>query len=592
MPAALSNILDPIREHSRTGTDGNWVLDRKGQWSLPIRIRLSVPPTEFIPEETGWHIVVAERFGTLGVWLYPDAKTGISATFPHQDYNKPPSGEHLWREGKPCLEQPSVPFQRDNWTTEPRDLEQRILWKTDRLLEWVDAAASDRLFNAGDPVELPAPSNPPDLSSIGFSEDLDSFAVWKNLTIPWGFALLAAVPGSNATRYVTEFLGPNFRMINKVIWGSALSAARAIRTAGTAVWITLPAIPMLAPWQSASTWKELTAILFSMDVNLEEILVEAGLQSRRFSRQKNVDTLLLGFPLSERAGSEPLRMHWLAINLNLCDRSSSPMGFRPIERNRRLFDSQITRSSAPLTWIRTANWASDQLRTRGEAESDIQRKRILILGGGALGSAVAENLVRMGVRHLGVLDNDFLNVGNLSRHTLTMSSVGRLKAQSMAARLNDCAPDINVTPYPHTFPPTDTSVAAKLRSYDVVVDCTGSDDVLDSLSSFEWCSEKLFVSLAMSWRAEGLIAFSTSAALFPSIQAKQAFRSSIIPRMDDSARMEGIGCWHAVFPAAADDVQLWGAIGTKYIRHAVLNPSHSQHYYRQRNDGSVERIDL
>lgn len=548
-----------------------------------------MPPTELIAQETGWHIVVADRFGTLGVWLYPDGKRGISTTFPHQDYNSPPKGENLWREGKPCLEQPSVSFQRDSWVSEPRDLEQRILWKTDRLLDWVDAAATDRLLNAGDPVELSAPSNLLDLSSIGFREDSDGFEVWRSLSIPWGFAQLAPVSGAHATRYVTEFLGPNLKMINKVIWGAALSDTR---TSGTAVWIALPSIPVQAPWQSASTWRELTTMLFSMNVNLEEILVQAGVQSRRFSCQKNVDTLLLGFPLSERVGEEPLRMHWLAIDLNLCDRSSSPKGFRPIERNRRFFDSQITRSSASLTWIRTTNWASDQLRTRGEAESDIRCKRILILGCGALGSIVAENLVRMGVQHLGVLDNDALNVGNLSRHTLTMSSVGRTKAQSLAAHLNDCAPDINATAYPYIFPPSDKSVAIELRSYDIIVDCTGSDDVLDSLSSFEWHTEKLFVSLAMSWRAEGLIAFSTSAALFPSVQAKHAFRSSIIPRMDDTARMEGIGCWHAVFPAAADDVQLWGAIGTKYIRRAALNPNHSQHYYRQRNDGSVERIDL
>ncbi|MGG1968208.1 ThiF family adenylyltransferase [Enterobacter hormaechei] len=66
--------------------------------------------------------------------------------------------------------------------------------------------------------------------------------------------------------------------------------------------------------------------------------------------------------------------------------------------------------------MRTQNWAADQLRTRGEAANDIRSKKVLIIGAGSLGSMIAENLMRIGVVSLGILDADLLQTGNLSRH--------------------------------------------------------------------------------------------------------------------------------------------------------------------------------
>jgi hypothetical protein len=40
-----------------------------------------------------------------------------------------------------------------------------------------------------------------------------------------------------------------------------------------------------------------------------------------------------------------------------------------------------------LEWRRTANWAPDQLRKRGEAEDVVRSKSVLVLGVGTLGAA-------------------------------------------------------------------------------------------------------------------------------------------------------------------------------------------------------------
>jgi hypothetical protein len=249
-------------------------------------------------------------------------------------------------------------------------------------------------------------------------------------------------------------------------------------------------------------------------------------------------------------------------------------------------------SKRRLIWRKTANWAPDQLRKRGEAEDEVRAKSILVIGAGSLGSAIAENLLRMGVTRLGLLDSETLLVGNLSRHLLTMDDTGASKAVRMAARLNLAAPDADVEPLVMAFPPTSAADIERLSEWDVIVDCTASDAVLHAMASYPWDRERLFVSLSMTWEAKSLFAYSVSEAAFPAIDAIERF-SAVSPPPDEAriGEMEGIGCWHPIFPATADDVNLWAAIGSKFVRRAVLEGKRTAVLYTQSDDGSVERRD-
>lgn len=95
----------------------------------------------------------------------------------------------------------------------------------------------------------------------------------------------------------------------------------------------------------------------------------------------------------------------------------------------------------------------------------------------------------------------------------------------------------------------------------------------------------------MTWRAEGLFAFAASEARFPAIDAINLIKNSASPEVILSdARIEGIGCWHPVFPARADDLQLWAAISTKFICRVISSmPWRVYEYFKQMPDGTVER---
>ncbi|WP_235205469.1 ThiF family adenylyltransferase [Bordetella bronchiseptica] len=387
-------------------------------------------------------------------------------------------------------------------------------------------------------------------------------------------------------------MNPQLQVLRRVSWSKGIHVdANRI----DAVWMILPALVVFEPWKSASTWAELSQLCASVSINLPQILVDAGARLRRIQRPKHASPvhLIIGFPLEERFGAEVQRFHWIAIrNLRLCTRKDVRPGYSGKPEARRQWDRELAISDRPLEWRRTANWASDQLRKRGEAEDEVRSKSMLVIGVGTLGAAVVENLLRMGVTKIALLDDDRMLIGNLSRHILTMADAGHLKAERMAARLNMVAPDAEVVALPFAFPPTEAAQIKRLEGWDVVVDCTASDAVLHAMGNFPWVTERLFVSLAMTWEAKGMFAYSASETGFPAIDAMERFAAvSPPPDIERIGDMEGIGCWHPIFPATADDVNLWGAIGSKFIRRAVLDRAKVAAIFVQREDGSVDRND-
>ncbi|MCM5554168.1 ThiF family adenylyltransferase [Pleomorphomonas sp. NRK KF1] len=600
LPHDLAKGIDSLPEkHPRFELAEGWTDRSQGMWSFRFRARLSTDPSEHMPLWSGWHLVVAGSPTDREIRIYPDAIDGIVATFPHQDFNGEPTEGRPWRTGKPCLERPAFVFRRDGWSGEPQEFEDRLVWYIGRLLRWIDAAAQSQLLIDGDPLELPMLPTADMTRVLGFRETIEDLVWWEGPIPSWGFAGISQVPGARSS-VVSNFMGPDRRSIRRVPLSSAIPVDI---NRVDAVWFTLPALVVFEPWRTAASWAELTRLCASVSVDLPAILSDAGARLRRVQRLKDPQPiyLLVGFPLEEALGGPPQRFHWLAIqNMQLCRRTDVRRGFSGTAAARRAWDAELATSARKLDWVLSANWAPDQLRRRGEAENGVRAKTVLVLGCGTLGAAIAENLVRMGVTQMGVLDCDTLQVGNLSRHILTMTDVGHNKAVRLASRLNMVAPDSNISAFQFSFPPSRQADIDRLKGWDVVIDCTASDAVLRDMATFEWMTERVFISLSMTWGAKGLFAYTASETAFPVVDATERFRAAsavhdaeaIGENAEAIGEMEGIGCWHPVFPASADDVNLWAAVGSKFIRGAILKREKTASLYLQMEDGSVERRDI
>lgn len=589
VPAQLQAALESLPSDDRIELAGGWAAASERRRALKFRAKLTAAPTTDMPEWSAWYLVLSGSEVDPDIRIYPDANEGITATFPHQEFNGEPIDGVPWRSGKPCLERPTAVFRKKGWSGEPSDIAERISWHIGRLLDWIDAAATNTLLEDGDALELPHLPPRDATMVLGFRETPIDLSFWAERNLAWGFATISAVPAAQNTAVVADFMDSRRRSLRKNTWTKAIP----VHTSRVdAVWIALPGLLVFPPWRAPTTWAELAELCHQASVDLPQILADAGARLRRIQRPKHAAPvqLLLGFPFAERVGSPPERFHWLCIsNMRLCSRDDVRRGYPGTAAARRRWDMDLAASRRPLEWQRTVNWAPDQLRKRGEAEENVRSRSILLIGIGTLGAAIAENLLRMGATKMALLDDDRMQIGNLSRHLLTMSDAGHQKAVRMAERLNAAAPDASVTALPFSFPPTKAADIAKLRGWDVIVDCSASDAVLHAMAAFPWMTERLFVSLAMTWEAKGLFVYSASEASFPAIDAVTRF-AAVAPLPADGPQgvMEGIGCWHPVFPATADDVNLWAAIGSKFIRRFIVSRQKMGALYLQKPDGSVE----
>src|SRR5712671_5826824 len=103
----------------------------------------------------------------------------------------------------------------------------------------------------------------------------------------------------------------------------------------------------------------------------------------------------------------------------------------------------------------------------------MKREGVLIIGAGGLGCPAALAAAAGGVRRIGIIDNDRVDVSNLHRQILHgTASVGQPKVASLAAALRRRFPQVAVTPYEVRFDAG--NAAALIGDYAVIVD--GSDN--------------------------------------------------------------------------------------------------------------------
>jgi len=341
-------------------------------------------------------------------------------------------------------------------------------------------------------------------------------------------------------------------------------------------WLRLKETPVLAPWQAPKSWGELRLACERQGINLDSLLhplFEAFEQKEEVGR-----VVIIGFPIPARLGDSPERMHWQALRLpELIFRDSQVRGFRRGRRNVWQHNREhVLYDNASVIWLRSENWHSDQLTTRGALPMSLTSRKVLLFGAGAVGSAVAEMVVRAGVSRLLIIDGDLLKAGNLVRHTLDLRDLNDHKAATIAKRLNQVSPHAFVEAMNISFPPANTSEKQTLMDYEIVIDCTGDDEVSHHLSSFNWGSEKLFFSISMSLGARRLYCYAARGDSFP----VESFRRQLTPWLgrdiaeNSGVEMprEGIGCWHPVFPARADDVWLLSSIAVKQFELSAASP--------------------
>ena len=92
--------------------------------------------------------------------------------------------------------------------------------------------------------------------------------------------------------------------------------------------------------------------------------------------------------------------------------------------------------------------------------------RVIIFGLGGVGSWAAEALVRSGVGHLTIVDNDDVAVTNINRQLpATLTTVGRPKVEVLAERFRQINPEMDLRAIADVFS-ADTAHDYDFNQYD------------------------------------------------------------------------------------------------------------------------------
>lgn len=100
----------------------------------------------------------------------------------------------------------------------------------------------------------------------------------------------------------------------------------------------------------------------------------------------------------------------------------------------------------------------------------IASKKIAVFGIGGVGGYVVEALVRSGVKHIDIYDNDIVSESNINRQIIaTTKTVGKLKVDVMEKRILDINPEVEVNKFPIFYLPENAN-EYPLDKYDYIID--------------------------------------------------------------------------------------------------------------------------
>ncbi|MDG5786056.1 thiazole biosynthesis adenylyltransferase ThiF [Evansella sp. AB-P1] len=112
-----------------------------------------------------------------------------------------------------------------------------------------------------------------------------------------------------------------------------------------------------------------------------------------------------------------------------------------------------------------------------QGQQKIQSKHVLVVGAGALGTGLGENLVRAGVGKVTIVDRDYVEFSNLQRQQLYTESdaINRIpKAVAAKKRLKEINSDVTIVS--HVLDVTKEELEDLIKGVDIIVDGTDNFD--------------------------------------------------------------------------------------------------------------------
>lgn len=564
---ALNSSIPLLREISGVTVCGEWAKEPiSGIWFISFGCTISgYIDNRYIKPNTEWLLTVDFAADCIGkVTIYPGPNEhDLKATFPHQMFN----GKHHkilpCRTGNLCTATgfDSLSANRNAAHIEPLTTIPRIEWHVMRTIYWLKLAVTDQLSPVGSLFELPDFNFESSVSNalLAYYEDEASFHVWNNCPHKMGVVEINAL--FSKTSYIARayFDLKKKDSVYEPQWGTAIQQQS---TTLNAIWIRLDGLLCVNNYQVPSNIGELKQAIAACGFDYDLIIEK----SIRYLPESGETLFVIGMPIPRHVGGMPYSYHWQALRI-------APPRLKKISVAARipLIKHHLKMDKKDLEWIAKAeNWHPAELVSRGSLSNALINCNVVLIGAGALGSVLAEQLVRMGLRKLVLIDNDLFESGNLVRHSLTMSDIGNSKVEALRKRLAECNPSVVVEVLNDKVIDNPSLQVQKAFEYaDLIVDATADDNLLHAMPIASLaCSNIPFISCSLSLHADRLFLYSSAADKFDWTSFNRWFQ----PFREEQSRLaESIelprtaGCWHPLTPARYNRVSGLSGMAIEYI---------------------------
>lgn len=252
----------------------------------------------------------------------------------------------------------------------------------------------------------------------------------------------------------------------------------------------------------------------------------------------------LGYPIPSADGLKEVHWEWVLVKGELT-RLAAKIGNRPA-----------------LAWGKSINIAPSRFYGRGAFSPNLCAMKVLLLGAGAVGSSLAESLVRGGIKNLELIDGDYVEPGNVCRSTYAIAEIHSNKADALFAQLILLSPYANIRKGGFAFQPcfpdegNFQASQSSLQSFNLIFDCTADDAVAYTLDQMQLRAD--IVNLTITDEARQLLAV-TNRGGEDILPQKNRILQSLQGADSGSAGptfYEGMGCWHPTFRASFADINL------------------------------------
>lgn len=227
--------------------------------------------------------------------------------------------------------------------------------------------------------------------------------------------------------------------------------------------------------------------------------------------------------------------------------------------------------SYPLNRLGVQIITEDMFFGRGIFSENIKSKKIALVGLGAIGSMVANSLAHVGISKIGLWDFDIVEPGNICRSAYSIKDIGESKVNSVTSIIRSINPFVETNSiqkhgywwrlhanhkefigasfYANVNYNSQEEAAKELEGYDLIIDCTGSNEMLHFLSYAVPKAD--IISMCITNHANELLCISNKDG------NPFEIRKSYLSRIEQDTKnfyIEGDGCYSPTFLATNCDI--------------------------------------